>query len=212
MSQSISKTGVRRPQVAYLGNAAVAPASSPETAPTRTAGQPKRHLTLIEGLGQQAQRAAERGKLRPSLVGFAVGVLAIVIIAAQLSLSILQTSDAYELSSLKTQQRDMARVERLLEQNVQSLSSPQNLAENAKALGMVQNVQPAYLRLSDGAVIGDTTAQTQEPLTNSVANATLGAIPLVNGETDGRQAGQASGQDPNAPVVWRGNLPAPVTH
>jgi hypothetical protein len=168
------------------------------------------HLTVAP-----QSRAAARGlfgSVRPSVVGFTVGIVAIVIIAAQLCLSILQTSDAYKLDSLKVQQRDTERVERVLQQNVESLSSPQNLAENAKALGMVQNVQPAYLRLSDGKVLGNQANETEDSVTNSVPNDTLGSVPLVDGKTGTRQAAAGADKNSQSPVVWKGNLPAPDTH
>ena len=38
------------------------------------------------------------------------------------------------------------------------MQSPQYLAANAEALGMVPNANPVYLRLSDGAVLGQPTA------------------------------------------------------
>lgn len=150
-------------------------------------------------------------------MGLAAGITAVLIIAAQLCLSILQTADAYELDGLQVQQRDLSRVERTLQQNVEALASPQNLAENAASLGMVQNVQPSYLRLSDGAVLGAQGDATEAAVTNSVPNATLSNVPLVdaNGEETSRSAGQAAASaagNTDAPVVWKGNLPAPDTH
>lgn len=159
-----------------------------------------------------------RARLSPGVVGLATGITAVLIIAAQLCLSMLQTADAYELDRLQVQQRDLSRVERTLQQSVEALASPQNLAENAAALGMVQNVQPAYLRLSDGAVLGAPAKEaTEAAVSNTVPNATLGGVPIVNenGEPTKRSAGQAAaaaGGASDAPVVWKGNLPAPDTH
>lgn len=168
----------------------------------------QRHLTLAK---------PGKSRLTPGVVGLAAGITAVLIIAAQLCLSILQTADAYELDSLQVQQRDLSRIERTLEQNVEALASPQNLAENAASLGMVQNVQPSYLRLSDGAVLGGSEGVTEAAVSNSVPNATLNNIPLVNpsGEVTARPEGQAAATaagNTDAPVVWKGNLPAPKTH
>ena len=181
----------------------------PVRRPFRPQSQPdaaaRPSLRLAEGIAH-----GHRRQLRPSVVGVAVGIVSVLIIAAQLALSMMQTSDAYELASLKVQQRDMARVERVLQQNVASLSSPQNLAANAKDLGMVQNVQPGYLRLSDGTILGDPTAVTQSVVTNNVPNATLGAV--LGADASLRQADAAAAGAGGTPVPWSGNLPAPITH
>jgi hypothetical protein len=95
------------------------------------------------------------------------------ILAAQLILSIFTSQGAYEVSSLELEQRDLLRVERVLSQNVEKLASPQNLAENAAKLGMAVNATPAYLRLSDGAVLGEVATRTQAAAANTVANELL---------------------------------------
>ena len=144
-----------------------------------------------------------------------------VILGLQLMLSILSQQDAYELNRLSGQQRDLNRVSRVLEQSVEALNSPQNLAENAVSLGMVQNAQPAYLRLSDGTMIGDPKVATATPQTNTVANAMLSQVPVIDeaGLTHSREAQLAAvnpaadqGVATNAPIEWEGELPAPNTH
>lgn len=144
-----------------------------------------------------------------------------VILGLQLMLSILSQQDAYELNRLSGQQRDLNRVSRVLEQNVEALNSPQNLAENAVSLGMVQNAQPAYLRLSDGAMIGDPKVATATPQANTVSNAMLSQVPVIdesglalNREAQLAAANQAADQGvaTNAPIEWEGELPAPNTH
>lgn len=180
--------------------------ATPERAPE------ERHLRLAD----PAQRPAGHPKRSP-LFGalLAVGVL-LGIFAAQLGLSIAISAGAYEARALELEQRDLARVERVLSQNVDKLSSPQNLAENAAALGMVQNVNPASLRLSDGAVLGALDAKTTEAQGNLVPNATLETMPVVDaqGLLVDRSGGAAASQDAptEAPVRWEGNLPAPKTH
>lgn len=184
------------------------PLSEPTSPETQDNRRERSHLSL-------APRPKQR--LRPGAVAFASGIVAVVIIAAQLCLSILQTSDAYELDSLWLQKRDLSRVERVLQQNIESLSSPQNLAENAQSLGMVQNVQPTYLRLSDAAILGSGGSATEIAGVNSVPNITLESMPLWDesgqpvSRTEGQAAADVTGLS-DKPVVWKGNLPAPKTH
>lgn len=158
---------------------------------------------------------ARRG-LSPVLAAVtAVGAL-LAILGAQLGLSIAVSQGAYEVRALEREQRDLLRVERVLEQNVDKLSSPQNLAQNAAQLGMVQNVTPATLRLSDGAVLGALEARTGAVAENLVPNATLENLPVVDAdgllvERNPGQAAAAAAAAAAAPVPWKGKLPAPET-
>lgn len=141
-------------------------------------------------------------------VGIVLGIL-----AAQLGLSIAISQGAYEARALEIEQRDLTRVERVLGQTVGKLSSPQNLSESAAELGMVQNAQPASLRLSDGALLGALESSTSEARGNVVPNSTLESMPLVDAE--GLLVDRNTGSEPKPsepPVRWKGALPAPKTH
>ena len=87
------------------------------------------------------------------------------------------------------------------------MESPQYLAVNAEALGMVPNADPVYLRLSDGAVLGEPTAAPggaghPRPL---VPNALIDGVPLVTEQQAGQtptgeipvHAGEAAAQAPD---------------
>ncbi|HRN29826.1 MAG TPA: hypothetical protein PK890_09020, partial [Terrimesophilobacter sp.] len=54
--------------------------------------------------------------------------------------------------------RELVRDAESLSEQIHILQSPQNLAVNAVTLGMVSNTSTAFLRLSDGAVLGAATA------------------------------------------------------
>ncbi|WP_025133676.1 hypothetical protein [Leucobacter sp. PH1c] len=175
------------------------------------AGPSERHLRIAPPAPRQAKRAG-LSPLVGSLV--AVGVI-LVILATQLGLSIAISQGAYETRALEVEKRDLARVERVLTQNVDKLSSPQNLAENAAALGMVQNSRPATLRMSDGAVLGALESETSEARGNLIPNATLETMPVVDaaGLLVPRDATTGAQPDPSTPAVrWQGKLPAPETH
>lgn len=156
---------------------------------------------------------------RPKIAYAAVvvaGVLAIVV--TQLMLSIGLSDGAYEISSLQQQQKELDRSNQVLTEQFDKLSSPQNLAANAEALGMVANSAPVYLRLSDGAVLGSpaaasgsTTLTGGQPLIpNSLLSAPMAASAA---------AAAAAAQQPSAPpttppssdVPWQGALPSPIT-
>lgn len=136
------------------------------------------------------------------------------IFAAQLALSILVSEGAYESAALEKEQRDLGRVERVLTQNLDKLASPQNLAENAAALGMVQNIAPSTLRLSDGAIQGTLQSTTKAASPNLVANSLLSTLPVLDaqGLLTSRNAAEAAAPEQTAAVRWQGKLPAPETH
>lgn len=161
---------------------------------------------------------APQAKRKSPLAGALTAVAIVLsILFAQLGLSIAVSQGAYEARALQAELRDLTRVERVLSQNAEKLSSPQNLAENAVRLGMVQNTTPATLRLSDGAVLGTIAGGTAAVTANSVPNSTLAGIPVVNADglltvRDSEKAALAADAKQSTPVAWEGLLPAPNTH
>ncbi|MEB4616570.1 hypothetical protein, partial [Leucobacter sp. M11] len=148
------------------------------------------------------------------LIGAIVSLAIVaVLLITQLGLSIATSEGAYETASLKLEERDLMRVERVLSQNVEKLASPQNLAAEAGDLGMVLNSSPAYLRLSDTTILGDLAMKTHEPTENSVPNELLDELPAVNAaELQTPKPVQAQAPvAPAKPVIWEGQLPAPLT-
>jgi hypothetical protein len=86
-----------------------------------------------------------------------VAVLTSLLLLGLLGLLMLNTvlaRDAFALHSLKSEVRALSDSEQALEREVEALRSPQAIAASAAALGMVQSGPPAFLRLSDGAVLG----------------------------------------------------------
>ncbi|GAA1062287.1 hypothetical protein [Agromyces bracchium] len=163
-----------------------------------------------------ARRA--RPRLAYAVVALAsIGAIAIV----QLLLSIAMTQGAYEMDEQLLRQAELQREQQKLSDDLDRLESPQFLAANAEALGMVPNAAPVYLRLSDGAVLGDPTAAAGTASSSAalVPNALIDGVPLVTeqeeGETakggDGKPATSADGA-PAAPPALSGGLPTPATH
>ena len=71
-----------------------------------------------------------------------------------LALNTALAQDAFHLHTLKTEGRELAVREQALQRDVESLRTPEALAARAQEMGMVPAGPPAFLRLSDGAVIG----------------------------------------------------------
>ena len=157
-------------------------------------------------------------KRRNPLIGALTAVAVVLgVLFAQLALSIAVSEGAYETRALQAELRDLTRVERVLAQNAEKLASPQNLAENAVRLGMVQNTTPATLRLSDSAVLGTIAGGTAALAGNLVPNSTLEGLPVVDADgllvaRSSEQAVLAAAAASTAPIAWEGSLPAPQTH
>ncbi|MCA0379668.1 MAG: hypothetical protein LCH36_09595 [Actinobacteria bacterium] len=184
--------------------------SQPGTAPVR-APQPGPDLRIVPEARSRSRRLSP---LVAALTG--VGVI-LATLFAQLGLSIAVSQGAYEARALQSELRDLTRVERVLSQNTDKLASPQNLADNAAKLGMVQNTTPATLRLSDGAVLGTLGGPTAAIASSLVPNATLEGLPVVDAdglltERNPEQAAAAAAVAAAAAIPWEGPLPAPQTH
>jgi len=185
-------------------------------------------------------RAVERPlpSRRPRMAYAIVAVAGAVAIAvAQMALSVLITQDSYHVAELQQEQRALALEAQSLRDEVAGLSSPQYLAANAAALGMVIDASPTYLRLSDAAIIGSGAAAGGSSAvdargTAQVSNALLDGTPLVTdpnsvvqGELDRGEAPPAAEQtapteqatepvepaEPVAPPPLTEGLPSPTT-
>jgi len=180
------------------------------------ADAPNRRLRAVE---------APAPRRRPKLLYGVIAVLgAFLIAAAQMALSIMTTQGSYEIAALTAEQRDLGYEKQILYDEVAGLSSPQYLAANAAALGMVIDESPSYLRLSDGAILGPSEiAQgsssvdaigrgavpnaliADRPLI-TVPDATIGGLPVEVAETP------VDGGVGNTPPPLTDGLPTPSTH
>lgn len=162
------------------------------------------------------------GRVKPRL-GYAIVALGaiVAVAAAQLVLSVAMTQGAYEIDHYRIQQQDLVREQQVVREQLDALQSPQNLARNAEELGMVPNTNPVYLRLSDGAVLGQPQAAASGAAASVplVPNSLITDVPLVNQPAAGENAdegaagaatGESVGQAPAAPPA--GALPTPATH
>lgn len=97
-----------------------------------------------------------RAKTRVPFVAVCMAVLA----ASLLGVLLLNTAMAqgeYERYSLATRLAQSAQQQQELVTELDEAAAPARLAQRAAALGMVPSTAGGYLRLSDGAVLGDPT-------------------------------------------------------
>jgi len=175
------------------------------------AAQPRR----IEIVTTRAQRRA-----RPKSFYAVLAVSAVfALFLAQLMLSIVLSDGAYQISSLQAEQKQLSRTEQDLAEKLDLLASPQSLAQRAESLGMVVGTSsPAFLRLSDGALVGTPVAATGTAGAlgadgGLVANSLLlpgteAEISPTTTETDGAPAQNA---DAGSVASTNGALPSPTT-
>lgn len=176
------------------------------------AQRPQRRLRALE------QPVARR---RPRMLYGLVAVAgALAIVGAQMIFSVMSTQSSYELARLNSQQHELTLQKQVLGDELAGLSSPQYLAANAAALGMVVDETPSYLRLSDGKILGaQKAASARSAITlgkGSVANELLSRTPLVTdpgatiaGDADKKQG---SSTENMTPVPVTDGLPTVRTH
>ncbi|WP_235007892.1 hypothetical protein [Microbacterium timonense] len=199
-----------------------APILTGSTAP-RLNGVPAPDRGGVPGRRLRAVDAPARRR-RPKLFYGVVAVLGAFLIAgAQMALSIMTTQGTYELAALAKEQRDLTYEKQILYDDVAGLSSPQYLAANAAALGMVINEAPSYLRLSDGAILGPSEVAMGSSSVDAigrgaVANSLITDTPLVtvpDATIDGLPVDAddaADGGVGNTPPPITDGLPTPSTH
>lgn len=102
-------------------------------------------LSLVRPVRSRARRAPFVVVVMTVL---AVGLVGLILISTTLqSLAFQQSALNAEVTALEHQRDALTR-------QVDRLSSPASIADGASRLGMVRNQNPAFLRLSDGQVLG----------------------------------------------------------
>lgn len=162
----------------------------------------------------------EAKKLRPNLLAGLILVVGIVVVyIAILALNMVLTQDAYHMRELKTQQRDLATQEQIIQEEVDSLGSPQNLADAANRLGMVANPASVLLDIKNDKVFGSPKPADPSKVTlasgNLVPNSVMGTTSEFTAATVASsdvEAGVATSVSDNAEVpLASGSIPASPT-
>jgi len=159
---------------------------------------------------------------RPKLVYALIALAGALLIAgAQIALTLATTHDSFVLADLNTQQRSLTLETQALEEQLAGISSPQALATEATALGMVVAGSASYLRLSDGAVAGSAIGagwiSTVDPngagaVANSLLDAKTAAAVSEAAATDQNVAATEADMASQLPPTLTEGLPTPSTH
>lgn len=132
----------------------------------------------------------------------------------QLLLSMLLAEGAYKLKSLREEHNSLRIEVEIIAQEVDSLASPQFLADSANRLGMVVNPSPVFLDLESGAVYGDqieSSKGTEVASRNLVANAVLGSVQLEGEATVASSTISEAASVDSSEVVVLESIPASPT-
>lgn len=183
-------------------------------------------------------RALPQSKSRSTLPVIAT-VAVVVVVVVQLIIGVVLAKGAYEIEALETSRAAELRNQTAVSEDLIRVQSPQYLANNAAALGMLSNSNAVYLRLSDGAVLGTPSPASGATLAGTnVPNSLLAGVPLVTqqntaaatapvatpttpatadaaaGNTPGTPTtpGAAAGQSTSGSVALQGGIPALQTH
>ena len=178
---------------------------------------PRRHLDIAP------TRAQKRARPRVYAALVAVGGI-VVILLAQLLMSIVLADGAYRITSLQRDYRDLTREQNAAQEQLEQLSSTQNLIDNATALGMVSSGNPVFLDVASGQALGTATAPSGQIVGtggNLIGNALLDGSTLLdpaaiaaaqNGETLPATPTGSTSQQGVAPTgAASGTLPSPTT-
>lgn len=191
----------------------------PALVPAEIDGHP-RHIEIVSTRRQK--------RARPRVVYAVVAVTGLfIILMVQLLLSIWLSNGAYQISGLQQTQRELTRDQQSLGESLNTLQSPQNLAERASALGMVMNTgSQGFLSLSGGVTRNPMAAAAETTVAVDAAKFTPNALitpDLLATGADGAAGTAAAGTGaPGAPAAnnsvaseTKGSpttvLPSPIT-
>src|SRR3954454_13856875 len=161
--------------------------------PTRPAGtardtparQHRPGLALVPPVAGRAPKAPFVVLVAALLVGGLVGVLALHTALAE---------DSFRLHDLQARSAALADQEHALEQQGAADASALALTRRAEALGMVRSENPAFIRLSDGRILGKPKAGVAPPPPAPTAAPSPGSSASPAPTASGGPSGAASSQ------------------
>lgn len=119
-----------------------------------------------------AEAAVERARLRvvPRLSPNAprvpfVTLVSLLLVAGVVGLLMFNThmqQNSFAATDLEQQASELTSRQQTLQMQLEELRDPQRVAEQAQKLGMVPTTRPAFLRISDGKVLGEPAPATKE--------------------------------------------------
>jgi hypothetical protein len=129
-------------------SAADAVRTAPRTAP-RPAPVPERPRLRVV-------RAPTQARTRVPFVMLCMAILVVALLTA-LVLNTTMAKGEYERYELQTRLAQSAEAVQQMRSDFEQVAAPNRLAASAAALGMVPSTTGGYLRLADGAVLGNPT-------------------------------------------------------
>lgn len=170
----------------------------PERAPGRPEREPERRRRLIALPRPTVRRA-------PRVVHGVVALAGLgAIILGQLGLSMVLGEGAYEIAALQSTSAQLSREQQALQEQLDALESPQQVATAAESLGMVQGQASQFLQLSSGAVLGGPDAlHMQQPSVSTSGDLIVGNE-LLESSTPAAQAPVE--EEPAEPEPYPGML------
>lgn len=78
----------------------------------------------------------------------------VAVLGLNLMVCALVNASIYQISDLKHKAEALQTQTQIVQQQVDSLRSPQNLANSARSLGMIVNSNPVFLKVATGKVLG----------------------------------------------------------
>lgn len=119
---------------------------APRTTPAARTGAPRPRLQVV--------RAPSHARTRVPFVLLCMAVLAASLLGALL-LNTAMAQGEYERQALQTRLAQASQDSERLAGELEHAAAPAQLAAAARSLGMVPTTHGGYLRLADGAVLGD---------------------------------------------------------
>jgi cell division protein FtsL len=119
----------------------------------RIAANPRGVPESAKAAGLRLVRPVRSRARKAPFVAVVLTVLSVGLVGLIVMSTVLQ-AQSFESQRLDRQAAELETQQQLLSREVDRLQSPANVARRAIAYGMVPNTNPAFLRLSDGKVLG----------------------------------------------------------
>ena len=110
-------------------------------------------LPDVRTVGLRVVRPVRSRARRAPFVVVVLTLLSVGLVGLIVMSTVLQ-AQSFEAASLNRQSAALGIEQQALTREVERLQSPANVARRALVFGMVPNTNPAFLRLSDGKVLG----------------------------------------------------------
>ena len=116
-----------------------------EVNPTPLSDAAARRLKLVRPVRSRARKAPF---VVVVMIMLSIGLVGLIVMSPPLQ------SQSFEAEKLNREANALEIQQQSLSREVEGLMSPANVARRALVFGMVPNTNPAFLRLSDGKVLG----------------------------------------------------------